>query len=1428
MLIYPLSLNMGSFVLSNLGKDEGTGAAKEGSPTSPLLAQAAPSPGTPGTGSPPAPQPVTVPKVDRFLADTDKEIKKHNAKRARFARRIRVLKKKIARYKKQRRWGLIPGALRKQRDYESQHAERKILIWILSRNIGKARSASYLSGAVGDIRAATVITGNIWLQWRNSFWPAQLALILASELENRNIRKQLAAIIANRNRWKNRKGQVREKLARELIQRRLLRGRKRLALFQGENLFRLALLAKGLGRSGEYSNLLKQARASLENLVKQQEVSERDKYIPRLILRNKKELSKHIAWANLLMANILVQEAGALTKPAEILKKLREAKPYLAKTAAHKGIARLEVKKLEAAIQLRQGYIKKNQNDKTYLDLFKKAKKKLDYIIKWAEYYQKLIGTGVAPRWLETVVTSTRVTRAKADMVQVEKIRGRTKIETLRAQKSALVRIAGILTAALQKKYPYRRDTVPVIRFQERADLKAALSESLVLQAFIVKDLGDRAAYLRLLKQSVSMLKGILKQPASVLTRGIANFWLAKILSVRAGDTKSSQSRKRILKDAETFIQNALRSKKLRGPTLSSAYQTYGEILLLQKRLKKAKSMLKKALRIDPQNYEARTGLADTLNRMGKFRDAIRHYEELIKSASQHLLGEGAKLGKAEAEMRKGEKYLPTDIAELEKSALEIFAKEPPGSYLITRSIHGLIEAYGARKALQKRVILIANILLFGKKQPISTNTQKLANALAALRNRAPLGLRFTAELYLKLAEALSWAKKFGQAENLLKRIETDRKLDGIKKLIQGERELNLAYLLLKAELQMRGHKNTKPIMDPKLWQETMKSPDPDLITRLILGRMEGHFVKKDFQKASALAEQYLKPQNKTNLDKIKKIFKFRKLSFIKFKLKLWKNWTEALSWSRQYSAAIAELRNLIAEAQKHESLSPYIIRPIKVLARLSLTDVLSWDKQYRTAIAELKTLLSEAQQLAQSHPALSKFIKARAYLSLADNYRYLKVKSKAIRNYNYKMSIKYYNEAIKLFQQMKSSEARIKLGRAYFGLGEIYFYKKKYRIALNHYKTAITFLEPMNTKEARLYHAQAKLRLCDIYRFAKELRNPELARECYEEIDEIIKPVPKKNRERIRIQKEKSKGLFKLDRMLRNHNTIKAASETIWGSDKRVESRFDAEADITLGLILRAFKLNKAEKKHSWIRNIHFLFNQQIDLAGGTQIYTGYLGPHFLLLDSTLSISAQARFYKTDSGYRRMVFYRQAPLRAKLSYWHKWLILIGAAEIYLKDKERRLSTYHAAVRMNLDWAKSKWIKGLQPGLEYNYFDYMYMYQADSESDYFHPRHSLGVGARYQVDLTKWWRAQARFMWLFHATREKKAEDFWNWGTGFEVGIASRFKLGKYVELSLEFTHQNPDIWRFNKRRGKVRIDQTFPQQRYKINKGMVKLEVKF
>ena len=1253
---------------------------------------------------------------------------------------------------------------------KSQLSEKYALRWIFFRNIGKERPED-LKRAIELLPA----DDDSWAKWRRGYWMPQLAMIISSELENPAFKQALEKIFPNLNKkdlWKNnawkKDNEIKlveiEKLVLEQIFTVYLEGKKNMTLMAAENLFRRALLEKSLGNVAGYKDLIKKAKelanilATTESFDKRIDNLGRLKdHIPALTLGSGKqkarELRRHFATANLLMAKILMLEANDLKSSSEVQKKLEKAREYLPNTDHLDALGRLDARQVLAEIHLRQGFELKNTNDPGFICSFAAAKEELDYILDWKTKYNTEIKDGKEPKMLAQTAAFAQFSLLKLQMVMTGEIKclNGTQVIALfganleKADRDLLARETGkVQVLAIQKKLLEKYDAQlealarsNLIRGLSALDLKLLQAENHARRAFIAKDMGDKS-YSSLLAEAEKKLEGLDTTDLDPQIKAMAQSWKAKLIIFRALEKDLKPEIQRAVAPAKELIKQAIGSGELRDALLSYAHQALGEILLLEENLKDAEDEFKKARTQYPGNHEAVINLADVLSQRGDQAGALKLYSGIAARTRHHLIYERAQLGMAEARMRLGEHYSRKNRDALEKLLFGengLFKTEPAGSFLIPRSIDALLEAYSVNEDLHIRIVLIANILLGnGSSSPTyidqlfadtlrwvatqskdkAKNNFELAEQFRLIKKMTPLKESFKARLYLKLAEGLSWIRQYDEARKIMNEI---RK--GNAPLVLKDPELFAAYRLLDAEIMMRKERDVKPILSDALPRLLLDTRNPDLVSRYVLDLIEGFSYEKKFSKIVDIADHYLEPDR---LGLIKSFFerKGRLVSYEKFVLTVLKKRADAYFWDKKYDHALI-------------------------------------------ALDELKGRLSG--DFAQLLGAQIDITYGEIYLSRGE----------------FDEAKKHYTEAKNVLQEIEKDEEKrsnktdLALAEAYIGLGELARYgtnpnlaeaNKLYDKANAYAKKLPEGSEDQLRLQARIYYGKAEV--------AKMNGDQhETYALCNIAADQLGKLRAADNRLKIDIHNTCNNAAVEVGL------SANAGTQVVTGGDGRFESQYLFKVNVPFRLRFPSMK--------RW----HFTIDEQLDKGVGTTRWANYFGLNYK--HPLFTASLQAKAGHAGRG-EEMIFFRQPSYKANLSHWNRYFSVDGSVNISAYDfkSDSHLNTYFIAAGLNGTWLKNKWLQGAHLGVTYNFLHYNY-----TDVNRFLPRHQLGYGLRYKTDLTPWFRVQAILRGLAYSSETRT--DIGNgvfdrtvrWYPGFEAGIGGHFNLGRYFRFSFNYLYQH-------------------------------------
>ncbi|MFH1576957.1 MAG: tetratricopeptide repeat protein [Candidatus Margulisiibacteriota bacterium] len=896
--------------------------------------------------------------------------------------------------------------------YNSQIAELELVLWLLDRNLGNDSISS--------------VTDNLNSVSNNSaFWRALIAMILSSELENPAYQTALAGITSNDD-WQNAPNAVEmERQALEQIYNQLLtRGsnnqRQPISEFSrlvAENYYRRAMIAQRQGDTTTAQTLLTEARTYADQLaLRDNELdintaslstlrSGRESYIPQAMRTDLQSTREEFASANMLMGNILMQQALAAASDQQRSALLEEAEHYLVNTAPlaqNRMLDILEVRRALADNLIMRGHLQAANNGDPS-SLFGRALCHLDYIIEWSTAFDSHARVGTTQRWLVNITTHARVARANLMMALIGQINqttlpsiycliindlepqeqqdlqnGPSQTRVLEIQLRLLNQQAQQFTQALGQTYQYGSNTpIDILSPAEKLAIRLSLGENYARQAFISRDLNNQTDYSQFMANARTEFNQVLAttSAASPLIRAQANLWMAKI---RLNDTIAEQNLEQVLlmlDEANTYLEAALQGNLLTGPLLDQAQQTGREI----------------------------------------------------------------SLARAEANMRL-QQYSSETIAALETSAFEIFSSEAVDSALIPRTIKALIEAYSGNAANHPKIILICNILLdrqFTSPANPDEATSQLITAMRALRSRLTtsgqlaLSENLQAWLYLKLADAISWGSRdqLDNANVVLNQLQSA--YPALIDPTSGDPEIRTLYRLLRAEIEMRQEHNSSPIMNNDLAQAVRQSNQADLIGRLISDQVEGLTYDQNYTAAIDLIRSEL---DQTRLQQMEQLFgPNRQRNFIEYKFELWNKLIELLTWSNDYSGAQTESTQLLANIAQLEAVNPVKAQTLRAEISINLADIYRYQNNYQQAIQTYQELIALYPNTT-GLPADTLTMLARAHLGLAEIYRY------ASGHQDTEAAQQQYEAVVQLANLISDNPNKQNelLARAYFGLAQL------------------------------------------------------------------------------------------------------------------------------------------------------------------------------------------------------------------------------------------------------------------------------------------------------------------------------------------------------------------------------------------------------
>ena len=954
-----------------------------------------------------------------------------------------------------------------------------------------------------------------------------------------------------------------------------------------------------------------------------------------------------------------------------------------------------------------------------------------------------LYGPNAAPSlWIKQISAFAKIWLANLHMVKIGEDRreGEDPKIYLRRQKNALVGVEVLLAEIL--------GSTDILDEQVVASVKRTLAENLARQAFISMDFGED--YAPLFAGSKDLLDQAIAEGRPVVAAE-ARLWRAKILLVEVGKVETEQAKDQLLEEAKGNVLASFAQEDgeylLKWSILSSAFQTYGDILLAGKDFAGAETRYRQALGEDitdpiikqlfEKNYFARASLGDVLNWRSRYDEALAQYRKVDEEApANHPTHLHAQLGMHEAASRKMENY--QDMLADEELFKKIFAGQAPASPLIARAVDDLVEAWGTSESLYANIVWVGNKLL-GLETPfdVPENSGDLFRTLE--ESQAILSNHAKAALFLDVAETLMRMRKpndpdrrFEDANRILpiEPGQTSIIPSNIRNLIENNLELKLSYHLLIAELKMKRERDVHLLINARIDGHDLigaifDSKDPDLVSRVIFDQLEGYSYHEEFSEMIRVARHYLEPEN---LEKVQKMYADlgRELHFPKFKFKLWKRLAEALTW----------------------------------------------DKQYPRALLELDAIYAEAQSLESTLPAFARLIQAQVHVTRGDIYRY------EWNGQDFEESENNYLSAVELLTAIprRVKEENVTLAQALFGLGEVYRYGKGTREFRDHdesldsYRAAEAFALtlPMESDEryfllAQIYLGMAKLE--EMYGNP----NPAYAhiQNSANNLDLVYHPTT--------LLKNEIDHSFN-EIATRVGLTVDPTFQMIHGQDGRTEFQITAGTQLPLRL----------GDNHLLRLNLEL----QLDMTPDTAILTPYFGGSYtgFFEHGSFSVGLETRFpflndwvgnIGTGNGTR---FFLRPDLRAEMLLWTDYLTLGGRVAIndLANITDTGQDSWSASLNMNFAWTENRWAEGLRLALlEYNSYPYFW----DGE---FHRLHTLGFGLHYNVDIIK-------DLWNFHVDFLKLV----NLGEGanqgflpFEASVGTEFTIGRYFNFGVNYTRQ--------------------------------------
>ena len=1151
-------------------------------------------------------------------------------------------------------------------------------------------------------------------------------------------------------------------------------------LLKAEMQVQLALLAPDEETAAPYLGL---AGTSLERILANHNdevrkiIRQRLLYLKTLDVPVEQQVAKEFTFyqgqARALKAQLLLFQTKDIMDPADALKKLEEAYGLLKESVPflyqENPIHFLQVKRLAAECLVRMAFIMKdfksslnlqgdpilteiqnweravfgNVSPEAYQSLFAAAEVMVQgvpnkSVLDWEAAYNQLEQIRESLIWLKQISTYARAWLANLRMVEIGEDRGVDESPKiyLPRQKASLEEAESLLREII--------DSGALSDVEELAFIKRSLAENLARQGFILMDFGDDS-YTTLLNDAKTLLDGVVAQGRPE-AKAEASLWLAKILLVRAGKTALRSEKEALLSEAQEKIAAALAKEDgeylLMWGTLSSAFQTYGEILLAMEDFVEAEKKFRQALgenlgdqvlralfdnyssirQVFTENYSARASLGDVLNWRSRFDEAKAEYDKLLAEApANHPTRRHAELALLEVAARKIESY--ENLLQNQALFEKIFMGEAPASPLISRAIDDLIEAWGTSENYYENIILTGNILL-GTGFPTELGVAGLLQVLKD--SQIILSQISKAKLYLRVGETLTSEKRFADAKNILPEQDQAGIIpSALLNVIQNDPELKLLYHLLRAERKMKEDRRVHwltgyKINDSYLIGEVLNSRYPDLIQKVIFDQLDGYSFEDDFPMMIETARHYLTPASLNQIES-KYVERGRETSFLKFKFRLWKKLADALAWDKQYPQALEELDKLYAEIEDQPSLPPEFVSLIKAQVYVNRGDIYRyvWDGQ---DFEQSERNFLDAVSLVNNLPSRSKETNVTwtwALLGLGEVYRY----GKELRNYAKATEAYTAAEAVAMLLPVKSDEHPLLLTRIYLGMAKLEEMYGNLNLAYDYIQSCVEYLD-------KTYKPHADL--------VSEINT------AYNEI------------------------------ATRAGLVATAGTNIFHGADGHTEYQILTGVEIP-------FRFGPDHL-------LRLLIQGQMDFGPDSTLFTPYFGLAYtnFFHHGSFSVGLDTRFPLLNdwvgnfgSGNGTRFFFRH-DLTLEALLWTDYITIGGRVSIndLIDIADTDLDSWSASALGNLAAAEIKWLKGLRFGVEYNSYPYYW------EGEY-HRLHTLGVGFRYQYEIKDWWALQVSFMKTFNLG-EGANEGF----LPFEFGIGTEFSIGRYLNILLNYNRQ--------------------------------------
>ena len=774
--------------------------------------------------------------------------------------------------------------------------------------------------------------------------------------------------------------------------------------------------------------------------------------------------------------------------------------------------------------------------------------------------------------------------------------------------------------------------------------------------------------------------------------------------------------------------------------------------------------------------------LASALTYLQSALDSEELHGSLLSSAYQ-VQGE-IFLAQAEAQMRRLN-YTLTSITNLETIAFDILDQEPAGSPIIMRAINALIEAYGSYEPYQQRIIHLCNTIL-GESAATSVSW-----AIPFSISTVNFPERFLAELYLKLAEVVSWGGEANltEAQAILSRIPSN-----YQTIIENDSHLIIQGQLLAAELSMRlAHLQEETIeapifADDDFRQTVFEIGNLDLIKRFILDQIEYYLYQENYTHILEVVDNTLN-QTIYNGTTLETLFNTRGLSesYASFSRDLRQTRVDAYTWDEQFDNAINETALLLEELATDDSPEVALARA-RLQLNLGNIYLYEWDGQdYRLAEENFDRVLTlgygtNGEAIPPDElPMETRRLMAQAHIQLGN------ISLWEINDRDQSLAEISFNGALGLLNgdyATLSGNTRLILAQAHFGLGEFYRYVNgeiDFDLSQQHYTDVLTILRDLpapslasNILLIRAYLGLAKLNSLPDGNLGQAAYYIIQARERLDSIDDEDRPAG------LGADINRTYGELGRSNGINWNTTTEAFTIVLPGNDDHpgniteTEYRVQSQLNIPLNFI-------------SDYINLLISARLALNEAGG-YVLSPYLGLEgaYQNEDWALSLGMLGRLFSYGTAQEMHIYLPQDLLtRASFRLDGRF---IAEGELNIGEYGvGEMNSWRTSLTHPFSWTDSLWLRELQAGVEYS--SYPYFWNEFHRTDFWRAglRYGLDVSNLVEIPLhlqlsTMAFRYNSEFETYDSVTDTTYTEEVWRWGG--EINLGAQISL-PHTQFSL-------------------------------------------